>query len=169
MPEQLYYDERLVGEGSKESIRANEFDQDTVKENTEVTVFSERVNDDQVLYHGYGEDERNRAEGFVALDLVASGNGSATAGDKITGDLVLAITDSEGRRVLAARTFEDLNELRDSLAETRSDRVIEAAQAPVATSGRQLEIRIEADADSDGAEIDPDASSGKLYFGEIQG
>jgi hypothetical protein len=169
MPEQLYYDGRLVGEGSKESIRANELDQDTVKVDTEVTVFQERVNDDQVLYHGYGDDERNQAEAFVGLDLVASGNGAGTAGDPISGDLVLAITDSEGRRVLASRTFEDLDELRDSLTETRSDRVIEPAQAPVATSGRQLELRVEADADSDGFEIDPDASDGKLYFGEIQG
>jgi len=169
MSNQLYYDPRLVNQGSKEAIRAGDMDQDTLKQDTEVTVFSETVADDQVLYHGYGAQQRDRAEAFVGLDLVASGNGAGSAGDEITGDVVLALTDSQQKRVLASQTFEDLDELRDSLAETRSDRVVEPALAPFARAGRVLEVRIEADANSDGVEIDPDASSGKLYYGEIQG
>jgi len=168
MPRQLYHDARLAGEGSKESIRAEDFDQDTLKQGTEVTVFSRQVNDDQVLYHGYGSDVRATAEAFVQLELDASGNGTGAAGDAITGDVILAVTDSEGDRVLASRTFEDLDELRDSAAEQRSDRVIEPALAPLARSGRNLEMRVEADASSDGMEIDPTASSGKLYFGKVQ-
>lgn len=169
MSNELYYDPRLVNQGSKEAIRAGDMDQDTLKQDTEVTVFSETVADDQFLYHGYGARNRDRAEAFVGLDLVASGNGTGTAGDDITGDVVLALTDSQQKRVLASQTFEDLDELRDSLSETRSDRVVEPALAPFARAGRVLEVRIEADAASDGVEIDPDASSGKLYYGEIQG
>lgn len=160
---------RLAGSGSKESIRASDLDQDTLKADTEVTVFSEQVADDQLLYHGYGVRDREYAEAFTALDLVASGNGAGTAGDAITGDVVLAVTDSQGRRVLASTTFESLAELRDAAAEARSDRIVEPALAPYAMPGRRLEVRIEADAASDGVEIDPANSSGKLYYGEIQG
>lgn len=169
MSNQLYYESDLVNQGSKEAIRAGDFDQDTLKEDTEVTVFAETVADDQFLYHGFGARQRDRAEAFVGLDLVATGGGTGSSGDAITGDVVLAITDSQQKRVLASQTFEDLDELRDSLAETRSDRVVEPALAPFARPGRVLEVRIEADAASDGVEIDPAASSGKLYYGEIQG
>jgi hypothetical protein len=168
MPVYLSPDGRLAGAGSKESIRSGDLDQDTLKSGTEVTVFSKQVNDDQLLYHGFGPERRSAASGFVFLDLVASGNGTGNAGDKITGDVVLAITDSEGDRVLAATTFESLEELRDSSASDRTERIIESALSPFARSGRQIEVRVEADAASDGVEIDPSASTGKLYFGKVQ-
>jgi hypothetical protein len=171
MPQQLSYDQRAAGAGSKESIRAGDLDQDTLKGGEEVTVFSKQVNDDQALYHGYGVRSREFAEAFVGLDLVASGNGTGAAGDKIDGDVVLAVSDSEGDRVLASTTFESLEELRDSLDESRSDRIVEpahTADGDIAGAGRRLEIFIEADASSDGYEIDPSASSGKLYYGKIQ-
>lgn len=172
MPAQLVYTEQAAGLGSKETIRASDLDQDTVKGGTEVTVFQEPVNDDQLLYHGFGVRAREFAEAFVGLDLVATGNeAAAAAGDPIQGDVVLAVTNSEGDRVLASTTFESLEELRDSLNESRSDRVVEpahTAEGDLAGSGRNLEIRIEADAASDGYEIDPSASSGKLYYGKVQ-
>jgi hypothetical protein len=171
MPRQLVVDRRAAGKGSKKSIRASDFDQDTLKAGTEVTVWQKQVNDDQFLYHGYGVARRAAAEAFVFLDLVASGNGTGTAGDNIDGDVVLAVTDSEGDRVLASVTFESLEELRDTANDERTERVIEAAmtaQGDVAGPGRNLEVRIEAESASDGYEIDPDASTGKLYYGKIQ-
>jgi hypothetical protein len=168
MANELTPDERLAGTGRKETVRAGDFDQDTLKEDTEVTIWRKSVNDDQILFHGFGVQNRDFAEGFVGVDLVASGNGTGSAGDDVTGDVVLAITDSEGKRVLRSTTFESLEELRDSLSETRSDRVIEPAMSPYAEPGRNLEIRIEGDANSDGVEIDPDASTGKLYYGLVQ-
>ena len=165
----LSYNSNLAGAGSKETIRAGDLDQDTLKQDTEVTVYQHPVADDQRLYHGYGVRDSRYATGFVGLDLVASGNGAGAVGDAIQGDVILAITDSEGKRVLSSVTFESLEELRDSLAESRSERRVEPAMAPFARPGRNLEIRVDADAASDGVEIDPDASSGKLYYGKIQG
>ena len=100
---------------------------------------------------------------------MASGNGAGDAGDPIAGELVLTITDSEQKRVLAATTFDGLGELRDSLQEVRSDRIVEPAMAPVAKPGRHLELRIDADPVSDGYELDPTESNGKLYYGQITG
>lgn len=172
MPRQLVEDPRAAGLGNKKTIRAGDLDQDTVKAGTEVTVWSRSVNDDQLLYHGFGPSRRSAASGFVYLDLVATGNeAAASAGDPIRGDVVLAVTDSEGDRVLAAVTFESLEELRDSANDERTERVIEAAmsaEGDLAGSGRNLEVRIEADDTSDGYEIDPDASTGKLYYGKVQ-
>lgn len=165
----LYPESGLAGRGDKETVRPSQFGQETLSADNEVTVWSEEVKQDQALYHGFGVRERSYAEAFVGLDLVATGNGTASGGDPIKGDVVLAVTDSEQRRVLASVTFEGLGELRDSLAEVRSDRIVEPAMAPFAQPGRHLEIRIDADPDSDGAELDPDASDGKLYYGQITG
>jgi len=172
VPRQLVVDPRAAGLGNKKTIRAGDLDQDDLKAGTEVPVWSKQVNDDQVLYHGYGPENRSAATGFVYLDLVATGDGAATsAGDPIRGDVVLAVTDSEGDRVLASTTFESLEELRDSAGDERTERVIEAAmsaEGDLAGPGRQLEVRIEADDTSDGYEIDPDESDGKLYYGKVQ-
>ncbi len=161
--EQLSHSMGLMGVGRKETITSDELEGNTVAGGQEVTVFSQQVQDDQRLYHGYGPQVRNRANGFVDLNV------QSDAGNPIQGDVILAITDSEGRRVLASTTFDTLQELRDSEAESRSDKRIEPALAPFATSGRNLEVRIEADASSDGDVVDPAASSGKLVFGLIQG
>jgi hypothetical protein len=160
--------EPLYDEGDdKESIRATNFDAETLKAGTEVTVWAKQVNQDQVLWHGHGRDERMRAEAFVGLDLVASGNGDGTADADIEGDVILAITNSDQNRVLASTTFDSIEQLRDSLAESRTDRIVEAAMAPYAKPGRHIEVRIDADDSSDGFEIDPSASSGQLYYTEV--
>jgi hypothetical protein len=161
----LEVDGRAAGVGSKETIRATEFDGATLAAGEEITVYRQSVAQDQLLYHGYGVRERDFAEAFVGLDIVDS------AGNPVQGDVVLAVENSEGDRTLASTTFESLEELRDSLNETRSDRVVEAAMTAdgnLAGPGRQLVIYIDADADSDGVTIDPSASSGKLYYGKVQ-
>jgi hypothetical protein len=167
MPEQLYREPDLYDTGSKEPIPASAFDQDTVKAGTEVPVWSKQVGNDQILFHGHGPADREFAEAFVGLDIVASGNGSGGAGDNIQGELVLAITDSDQRRVLASTTFDTLQQLRDALSESRSDRPVENALGPYAKPGRHLEVRINSDPATDGYEIDPSASSGNLYYTRV--
>lgn len=165
MPDQLSYDERAAGVGSKETIRASEFDGKILSDGEEITVWTEPVNQDQLLYHGYGVRARGFAEAFTGMDLVNA------AGNPIDGDVVIAVENSEGDRTLASTTFESLEELRDSLEETRSDRIVEAAhtaEGDLAGPGRQLAVYIVADSSSDGDEIDPDASSGKMYYGKVQ-
>jgi hypothetical protein len=168
MAGQLYRETDLYNRGSKEPISSSDLDTETVKANTEVTIWSKQVNQDQVLFHGHGSHVRDVAEAFAYLDLVATGNGSGTDGDPINGKLVLAITDSDQRRVLRSITFDELDELRDAASENRSERPIEEAHAPFARPGRFLELRVEADTASDGYEIDPTDSSGRLWYTRIQ-
>jgi hypothetical protein len=153
--------------GDKEAIDASELDQDTVKAGVEVPVFQKQVAQDEILFHGHGPHRREQAEAFVGLDLVASGNGDGNQGDPIQGDVILAITNSDGTRVKASITFDSLAQLRDSQDEARTDRIVEEALAPYAKPGRNLEVRIDANSGSDGYEIDPSASSGQLYYTQV--
>lgn len=164
MPQELQYDQRAADVGSKETIRPGEFSAKTLSAGEEITVWTEEVNQDQLLYHGYGVRAREFAEAFVGLDV------QNAAGNDVTGDLHIAVEDSEGNE-LAETTFDDLDELRDSQAESRSDRIVEpahTAEGNLAGAGRQLAIYLEADANSDGDEVDPGASSGKMYYGKVQ-
>ncbi|MBV0903919.1 hypothetical protein [Haloarcula salina] len=153
--------------GNKKPIPASAMAQATVVTGTEITVFAKQVAQDEILMHGHGSHLRDIAEAFVGLDLVASGNGSGTAGDDIQGDVVLAITNSDQTRVLADVELDSLDQLRDSLSESRTDRIVEELMTPYAKPGRHLEVRIRAESGSDGVEIDPSASSGQLYYTQI--
>lgn len=148
---------------NKRKIRASALDQDTLKADTEVTVWAEQIQENEIGFFGHGPSEREYAEAFTWLDLVASGNGSGAAGDNLTGDVVLAITDSRQKRVIKSVVFDSLGELRDAKAEKRTARPVMAAMAPYAESGRHLEIRLMADSNSDGKEVDPENSGGHLY------
>ncbi len=167
MPEQLRKWPGLYNAGSKEPIPAGVMDQVELKQNTEVTVWSKQVGNDQILFHGHGRSQREYAEGFVGLDLVASGNGSGTAGEAIYGEVILAITDSDQKRVLASTTLDTLSQLADALDQERTARIVEMAMAPYANPGRHLEVRVNADPSSDGVEIDPADSSGNLYYTRV--
>lgn len=164
MPRELVRAPDWTSAGDKEPIPAGELSAESVKADTEVTVWEKQVGQDQRLLHGHGPREKSYAEAFVALDLVASGNGTGTAGDDIDGKLVLAITDSDQRRVLASTTFESLGQLRAAANQDRTDQIVEDILGPYAKPGRHLEIRVEATPGSDGVEIDPAASTGNLYY-----
>lgn len=150
--------------GQKKPIRAGDMDQDTLKAGSEVTVWSKQCSQDQLLFHGHGPPKREFAEAFVGLQLEASGNGAGAVGDDVTGDVVIAIMDSEQKRVLASAVLDSLDQLRESQNESRTDRIVESALGPYAKPGRHLVVRVEADSNSDGVEIDPAASSGNLYY-----
>lgn len=153
--------------GDKEPINAGDLDTVTLKADTEVTVWSKQVAQDKRLFHGHGSHVRDIAEAFIGMDLLASGNGAGADGDEINGKMVLAITDSDQRRVLASTTIDSLSQLRDALAETRTDRIVEEAMGPYAKPGRHLELRIEATSGSDGVELDPVDSTGVMYYTEV--
>ncbi len=167
MSRDLYQNSRLAGRGQKFPVDVAAFDSDTLAQGTEVTVWSKQVPQDKTAWFGAGPSVRDYAEAFIFLELVASGNGSANSGDVIEGgELVAAVTDSEQKRVLASTTVDSLGELADAKADQRTDRPIMASLAPYATPGRHLEFRIVANTSSDGVEIDPAASSGRLYYSQ---
>jgi hypothetical protein len=161
MPRELVRAPDWTSAGDKEPIPAGEFYATSVKADTEVTVWDEQVGQDQRLLHGHGPREKSYAEAFVALDLVDD------AGNDIDGKLVLAITDSDQRRVLASTTFESLGQLRAASNQDRTDQIVEDILGPYAKPGRHLEIRVEATPGSDGATIDPAASKGNLYYTRV--
>jgi hypothetical protein len=167
MPAELTTYPDFFGAGDKEPIPAGEFDQDTLKAGSPVTLWAKQVGQDQSLFFGHGPADREYAKAFVGLDLVASGAGTGTAGDALQGKVVLAITDSDQRHVLAQTTLDTIAQLRDSLGEKRTSRIIMAAMAPYAKPGRHVEIRVVADPASDGAEVDPTASGGNLYYTRV--
>jgi len=160
----LTKDPRLYSLGDKRPVRASDLNQDSVKAGTEVTLFSKQVPDDKIGWFGHGPYERSVAEAFIALDLVASGNGSGTAGDSIVGTLEARIMDSEQRRELASITIDELSQLADATNDERTERPVMAALAPFAKPGRYLEFTVRADSSVDGYEVDPSASSGTLYY-----
>ncbi|WP_336359054.1 hypothetical protein [Haloarcula sp. CGMCC 1.6347] len=154
--------------GNKKSIPASAMDQKTVVAGTEITVFAKQVAQDEILMHGHGSHLREIAQAFIGLDVVATGNGEASsAGDPVQGDVVLAITNSDQTRVLADVELDSLSQLRDSLSESRTDRIVEELLTPYAKPGRHIEVRLRADSGSDGYEIDPSASSGQLYYTQV--
>jgi len=153
-------------ESDKQAIKAEHLDQTTVRANDDVTVYRERRPDDKVQWFGHGGE--NRMSGNVAhkfADLVASGNEAGTAGDQIQGDLLVAITDSDGR-ILAERTVGDLQTLADAAADSRTERPLMPALAPYLKMGRYMEVIVNADQSSDGVEIDPANSNMRLWYSE---
>lgn len=166
MPEEIQPNKNLYGAGQKRRVNAGDFDDATLTGGEAITVWSRKVPEDKILWHGHGPQSRSVASAFVDLDLVASGNGAGAAGDNIEGELVLAISDSEQRLTHASGTFEDISQLRDAQSEDRSDRPVMDAHEPFARPGRHLELRVRADDSVDGYEIDSSASSGVVYHSE---
>lgn len=157
----------LFDHGQKRSVTAAALEKRTLTAGQENTVWAKQVQQDKKLFGGHGRSVRDYAEAFIHAKLVASGNGDGTAGDIIDGDLVIAITDSDQRRVLESHTVGNLGDLADAVDDSRTDRPVMAALAPFAKPGRHLEFRILPDAGSDGVELDPDASDARLYYSEV--
>ncbi|WP_380681091.1 hypothetical protein [Salinigranum sp. GCM10025319] len=171
--ENMAYAPSMVGWGQAKPLDASDLEQKTVVAGTEVTVYSKQVPNDKLFYWGYGGKNRQAADTkFMFADLVATGNGDGTAGDPITGDLIVAITDSDQNRVLASWTLGALGELADARGDDRTERPVQFALDPYAKPGRHIELRVKAKASSDGYEIDNTedpgtASSARLWRSEV--
>jgi hypothetical protein len=137
----------------------------TLRAGDDVTVHREQVPDDKVTFLGYGGMERLSGKvAYIYADLVASGNGAGTAGDPIKGDLIEVITDSDGRIVNGnERKLGALEDLSAAKADARTERPTHPIGDPGAKPGRFVEYRIVPHDSVDGYELDPAASSGKLF------
>ncbi|GGC53039.1 hypothetical protein [Haloferax sulfurifontis] len=164
MPGTLGYNENLAElDGDVRPIRSDDIDQDTLKSGAEVTVYREKVPQDKDFWFGAGGKNRESADASpMHTKLVASGNGTGTAGDVIGGTLYAAITDSDGR-ALYTRKLGDLSLLAEFADQNPTERPLMYALAPYAKPGRYVEFRVDADSNSDGKEIDPAASDVMLY------
>jgi hypothetical protein len=162
---EITHNSDLAQLGSPTIRRVSNWQQATLRAGDDVTVFREKVPDDKVAFTGHGG--RNKLVGQVAYlfaEVVASGNGAGTAGDPIEGELIECITDSDGRIVDGdERTIGDLQNLAEAANDNRTERPLHPIGDPGAEPGRYVEYRIVPEKSVDGYEINPDASSGKLY------
>lgn len=154
-------------DANKKSIKAADLSQTTVREDDDVTLYRSKRPEDKLQWFGHGGE--NRMSGNTAhkyADLVASGGGTGTAGDALEGEILIAITDSDGR-ILAERQLGDAEELADAASDSRTERPTQPAVAPYLTEGRYMEVIFNADAASDGAEVDPANSSARIWYSEV--
>ncbi|SFH07472.1 hypothetical protein SAMN04488063_0097 [Halopelagius inordinatus] len=169
----LEYTPGLIDTGNARPLNADDLDAETLKADTEVTVYSKEVANDKLLFWGAGGKNRQSADTkFMFADLVASGAGTGTAGDPIRGELLAAITDSDQNRVLEWVSLGDLSELSDARNDDRTDRPVMYALAPYAKPGRHIELRVRASSSSDGVEVDNTenpgtASSARFWYSEV--
>lgn len=154
-------------DGNQKPVKASHLDQTTVRAGDDVTLYRQRVPDDKEQWFGHGgQDRRSGNTAHKYADLVASGNGALTAGDALEGDIIVAITDSDGR-ILHERQVGDVDTLADAATESRTERPTMPAMAPTAPTGRYLEVIFNADPAADGAEVDPGDSSQRLWYTEV--
>lgn len=158
MVKSLTPDSELYGAGDAKTIRAADLDGEDLRAENEITIYKHQVASDKVEWWGHsGPNQLVHNTKHLKGDLINA------AGTQIDGDLIVAITDSDGNK-LADTTIDDVEGLREADAESRSDRPTMEAMAPFANSDRFMEVRLEADAGSDGDTLDPAASSLKLHY-----
>jgi hypothetical protein len=153
-------------DANPKAVKGSHLEQTTLRAGDDVTVYREKRPDDKIQFWGHGDSNRmNGNSVHKYAELVASGGGAGTAGDAIQGDLIVAITDSDGR-IKAERNIGDLQELADAAADARTERPLMEALAPYAEQGRYMEVIVNADAASDGVEVDPSASNARVWYSE---
>lgn len=148
-------------DADKKAIKAAHLDGATLRAGDDVTIYRQKRPDDKTQWFGHGG--QNRQSGNTAhkyADLIDG------AGNEIEGDLIAAITDSDGR-VLVERTVGDLDVLRDAANDPRTERPVMPALAPFLKQGRYMELRINADPGSDGVTLDPSASSQRVWYSQV--
>jgi hypothetical protein len=153
-------------DADKKAVKGSHLSQTELRAGDDVTLYREKRPDDKIQFWGHGDDSRmtgNSAHKYASV--VASGNGAGTAGDQVQGDLIVAITDSDGR-IKAERTIGDLQELADAADDPRTERPLMEALAPFAEQGRYMEVIVNADEESDGVEVDPSASNARVWYSE---
>lgn len=145
--------------GDRRTIRAGQLSDEVLRAGNDITVFREKVPSDKQFWWGHGGESRTSGNTVHTKgDVVRAADGAS-----IDGEVVLAITDSDGDP-LAKRTYADLESLREAINESRSERPMMAAMGPAAGSDRYIELRINADAANDSDTVDSAASTLKLFY-----
>lgn len=152
-------------DGSKRAIKATHLAGDeTLRQGQKIVVYDEQVPSDKVRWFGYGMENMPMGVARMYADLVASGDGSGAAGDAIEADLRLRLTDSTGDEIIASRELGDAGTLADAADDERTERPKLPALGPGGQGDRRLQVVVNADAASDGVQIDPSASSARFWY-----
>jgi len=159
MSQDLEIDRRLADVGRPQTVKGEDLDSATLRGGEEITVFTETVKADTVLFHGHGSNDRERGQSaHIYAEVLADGTGAGTDGDEIGGTLVAVLFDSEQRDVLARREIGDLGVLADAKADARTERPLFPAMSPYARRDKILAYRIIADSASDGKVVANDSN-----------
>lgn len=164
MSRDLYIEPGLASRGRRKPVKGGDLDNATLNAGNEVTIWSKQVNADNRLWWGHGTNNRERGpHAFIYAQLFANGNGTGTDGDALVGELVAVITDSDQKDVIARREVGDLETLADAQSDNRTERPLFPSLAPYATEDKHIELRVNADSGSDGAEVAND-SNVRMYY-----
>ncbi|WP_436909946.1 hypothetical protein [Halosimplex marinum] len=162
MARKLVPETQYGSRSSKKRVSEGDLLDATLQAQNEITVYEDKVPADKAYHWGYGFSNREAGEtSFVYADFQ---NSTPAA---ISGQLVLAITDSTQEDVLAKRYFQSLEDLRAAESDARSERIVMSEMQPAASEDRHLELRIVADSSSDGDTVSPGDSSVKLNYGTV--
>lgn len=169
MASKLSYSSDIARKGDNSTISADEFDGSvSLSEGEAISVWSKQVPADKAYAWGFGTRNREDARSsFMHAALEASGAGSGTDGDAVTGALEVEITDSEQRDTLFRYNYGSLGNLADAASDNRTERPMQPALGPGAREDRHIEIKIVADSNSDGVELDPADCDARLWYTEV--
>lgn len=160
--------EYLHPESQPKFVRGEDLDNVTLKKNEYVTIWSSTVSADTAEFWGFGPRNRDAANAsFAYAELLASGNGTGSDGNQISGQLRFAIVDSTGDDV-RRRVFGDLDDLADGESDNRTDRPMSAELQPAASEDKSLELQVKVDSAQDGVEVASD-SNVQLHYGLFSG
>jgi hypothetical protein len=158
----------LYPDSSPQFINGQDLTNATLQSGEYITIWSDTVAADTAQFWGFGPRSREAANAsFAYAELLASGNGTGTDGDQISGKLRLAITDSTGDDI-RRRVFGDLDDLADAKSDSRTDRPMMAEVQPAASQDKSLELQVKVDASQDGVEVASDSNC-KLHYGLYSG
>jgi len=159
----------LFVNSSPQFINGADLDSKTLQSGEWITVWSDQVAADTAQFWGFGPRNRKASDAsFAYAQLLASGAGTGTAGDQISGKLRLAIVDSTGDDI-RRRIFGDLDDLADAQSDSRTDRPMMPEVQPAASQDKSLELQVKVAPSQDGVEVDPTASNVKLHYGLYSG
>ena len=156
----------LHPQASPRFISGADLDNVTLQSGEWVTIWSDTVKADQLLFWGFGPRNREAADAsFSFVELLANGNGTGTDGDQISGQIRFSVTDSTGDD-LRRRVYGDLDDLQDAKSESRNDRPMNPELQPAAREDRNLELQVKVAGSQDGVEVASD-SNVKLHYGRV--
>lgn len=153
---------------SPQFINGSDLTKATLQKDEWITVWSDEVQAGTVQFWGFGPQNREAADAsFAYAELLATGGGTGTDGDQISGKVRLAVTDATGDDI-RRREYGDLDDLADAKSDTRTERPMMPELQPAASQDKSLELQVKVADAQDGVIVGTD-SNVKLHYGLFTG
>jgi hypothetical protein len=153
---------------SPETINGSDLDNTTLQSGEWIEIWSATVSAGTALFWGFGPQNSERADAsFAYMELLASGSGTGTDGDQISGTTRLAVKDATGDDI-RRRKFGDLDDLADAKSDSRTERPMMPEVQPAASQDKRLSLQVKVASSQDGVEVASD-SNVKFHYGQFTG